>query len=80
MTVDRAHVGEILVSAAPLVFRADWSLLLELSSPPRVAFATPTAPNLDTSVTADQSHFRPIHASPDQPIHHPTGLDPNAGS
>lgn len=57
MAADRDHAGEILTAAAPLVFRADWSLLMELSSLPRVVYATPTAPPLDT---AGVDRFRPF--------------------
>ncbi|HEU5483736.1 MAG TPA: amino acid-binding protein [Microlunatus sp.] len=60
MTADRRRAGEILVSAAPLVFRADWSVLLQLS-PPRAAFCTPAAPNLDPSLIGRFQPFDTIH-------------------
>jgi hypothetical protein len=47
MAANSSRSAEILVSAAPLVFRADWSLLVELSASPGVTFSTSGAPDLD---------------------------------
>lgn len=47
IAADPARAGEILASTAPLVFRAQWSALLDVSSDPEVTFATPGAPDLD---------------------------------
>src|SRR3954453_1059490 len=38
IAADTERAGETLVVAAPLVFRAQWSLLLEVSDTPHVAF------------------------------------------
>jgi hypothetical protein len=48
MAADNSRSGETLVSAAPLVFRAQWSLLLlHVSGTPHVTFSSPGAPELD---------------------------------
>jgi hypothetical protein len=56
MAADSARAAETLVSAAPLVFRAQWSLLLQGSSVPQVTFSTPGAPCLNADST---KRFRP---------------------
>ena len=47
IAADPSRAGEILASAAPLVFRAQWSVLLDVSAAPQVTFGTPGAPDLD---------------------------------
>ena len=61
MTAESSRAGEILASAAPLVFRAQWSLLLEVSPAPRVVFSTPRAPDLDTDTIRRFHPFDTIH-------------------
>ena len=46
MTAESSRAVETLASAAPLVFRAQWSLLLEVSGASRVVFRSPGAPDL----------------------------------
>jgi hypothetical protein len=46
ITAEPARAGEIVASAAPLVFRAQWSVLLDVSAAPQVLFGTPGAPDL----------------------------------
>ncbi len=57
MAADSSLAGETLVTAAPLVFRAQWSLLLQVSADPHVTFSTPGAPRLDASTAG---RFRPF--------------------
>ena len=57
MAANSSRSAEILVSAAPLVFRAHWSLLVEVSGSPRVSFSTPGAPDLDVEGIG---RFRPL--------------------
>ena len=61
MTAETPRAGEILASAAPLVFRAQWSLLLEVSPAPRVVFSTPGAPDVDTDTIRRFHPFDTIH-------------------
>ena len=61
MTTESSRAGEILVSAAPLVFRAQWSLLLEVFAAPRVVFSTPGAPDLDTDTIRRFRPFDTVH-------------------
>lgn len=61
MTVDGSRADEILASAAPLVFRAQWSLLLHLSPAPHVVFRTPDAPDPGTDVLQRFEPFDTIH-------------------
>jgi len=61
MAADGSHADEILASAAPLVFRAQWSLLLHLFPAPRVAFSTPGAPDLDPEILQRFHPFDTIH-------------------
>jgi hypothetical protein len=72
-----SEADEILVSAAPLVFRAQWSVLLHLFPAPHVVFSTPDAPDLRPG-TAEQLHpFDTLHRAvlkvgrlPEQDAHH----------
>jgi hypothetical protein len=57
MAAAGARAGETLVTAAPLVFRAQWSVLLQVSTVPRLTFGTPGAPHLDRD---SQRRFRPF--------------------
>lgn len=61
MSADSSRAGEILVAAAPLVFRAQWGLLLEVSSAPRVSFSTPAAPALHATVLRRFQPFDRTH-------------------
>ena len=61
MAADSSRASEILVSAAPLVFRAQWSVLLKLSPVPRVVFGTPGAPKLDSDTIGRFQPFDVIH-------------------
>lgn len=61
IAADPSRAGEILVSAAPLVFRAEWSLLLDVSAEPRIVFATPAAPALDADQLRVFGPFDLIH-------------------
>lgn len=76
MTAESSQAGEILVSAAPLVFRADWSMLLEVSAELRIVERSRDAPDLDADtlrglqpfdvthrgvVTADPGRSREVH-------------------
>ena len=47
IAADPSRAGEILASTAPLIFRAQWSVLLDVSAAPHVTFGTPGAPDLD---------------------------------
>lgn len=60
MLEEGARSAEILVAAAPLVFRADWGVLVELSPAPGVGFRTPAAPDLSTD---ELEHFRPFDST-----------------
>lgn len=60
MTAESDRAGEVLVAAAPLVFRADWSLLLDVAGAPRVTFTTPEAPPL---AAADLARFAPFDST-----------------
>jgi hypothetical protein len=51
----------MLVSAAPLVFRAQWSLLLQVSGTPQVTFSSPGAPDLDSETAQRFRPFDTIH-------------------
>jgi hypothetical protein len=61
MAADNSRSGETLVSAAPLVFRAQWSLLLQVSSTPRVTFSSPGAPDLGPDIAERFGPFDTIH-------------------
>jgi hypothetical protein len=61
MAADSSRAGEILVAAAPLVFRAQWGLLLQASGVPHVRFGSPGAPDLDPDVAQRFGPFDTIH-------------------
>jgi len=61
MAADCSRAGETLVAAAPLVFRAQWSLLLQVAGTPRVTFASPGAPDLDADATRRFGPFEAVH-------------------
>jgi len=61
MAADNSRAGETLVSAAPLVFRAQWSLLLRISGSPHVIFSSPGAPDLDPDIAQRFGPFATIH-------------------
>jgi hypothetical protein len=61
MAADNSRAGETLVSAAPLVFRAQWSLLLQVSGTPQVTFSSPGAPDLDPDIAPRFGPFDTIH-------------------
>jgi len=61
MAADSTRADEILVSAAPLVFRAQWSLLLHVFPVPRVLFSTPGAPELGPDIAERFHPFDTIH-------------------
>ena len=60
MAADSPRAGEILVTAAPLVFRAQWSLLLQ-ASVPRVTFSTPGAPYVSPETVGRFRPFDTVH-------------------
>ena len=61
IAADPSRAGEILVSAAPLIFRAQWSVLLDVSAAPHIIFDTPTAPDLDADHLRRFGPFDIIH-------------------
>lgn len=61
MAADHARAGETLVSAAPLVFRAQWSLLLQVPESPHVTFSSPGAPDLDLDTARRFGPFDTVH-------------------
>jgi hypothetical protein len=61
MAADRSRAGETLASAAPLVFRAQWSLLLQVSGTPQVTFSSPGAPDLNPDIAPRFGPFDTIH-------------------
>jgi hypothetical protein len=64
MAADSAHAGETLATAAPLVFRAQWSLLLELTAGPHVTFRSPGAPDLQPDHLWSFGPFDEVHRVP----------------
>jgi hypothetical protein len=50
MAADSSRAAEILVSAAPFVFRADWAVLVRLFPAPHQVFGTSGAPDLSLDV------------------------------
>jgi hypothetical protein len=50
-----------LVSAAPLVFRAQWSVLVDVSAAPQVVFSTPGSPELDSAAIRRFRPFDTLH-------------------
>lgn len=61
MAAEPGRSAEILVAAAPLVFRAGWSLLVALSPDPRVSFRTPGAPDLTSDELEQFRAFESTH-------------------
>ena len=61
MAADSARAAETLASAAPLVFRAEWSLLLQVSDHPHVIFSSPAAPELDRATAERFGPFDSLH-------------------
>lgn len=61
IAADPTRAGEILASTAPLVFRAQWSVLLDVSSAPHVTFGTPGAPDLDAQRLRRFGPFDMLH-------------------
>jgi hypothetical protein len=61
MAADRTRAAEILATAAPLVFRAQWSLLLDVSATPEVTFRNPGAPDLTAAQVQHLGPFDAIH-------------------
>ena len=61
MAADSSRAAETLVTAAPLVFRAQWSLLLQVSAVPQVRFSTPGAPGLDVDCVGLFRPFDTLH-------------------
>jgi len=61
MTLDPAHAGETLANAAPIVFRAHWALLIQLSPALRVRLATERAPTLEDHGLALFGPFDQVH-------------------
>ncbi|MBM7797331.1 hypothetical protein JOE57_000252 [Microlunatus panaciterrae] len=70
MMADPAHAAETLVAQAPVVFRAQWAILVERcvgSAPGAVTFSTPHAPDLSPE---SLSHLQPFDDT------HVTDLEP----
>lgn len=70
MSADSDRAAEILVAASPLVFRAQWGLLLDVSGAARmgpeagtarVTFSTPAAPELGSDTIAMFAPFDTTH-------------------
>lgn len=61
IAADPSRSDEILASTAPLVFRAQWSVLLDVSAAPQVTFATPGAPDLDADLLRRFGPFDTLH-------------------
>lgn len=61
MVADGERSAETLMAAAPLVFRARWSLLLEVLGTPRVTASSPGAPDLDPEVAQRFAPFDTLH-------------------
>jgi hypothetical protein len=61
MTRDPEHAAEILVNAAPVVFRAHWALLIDLLTGPTVATGTEMAPEPDAEALAQLGPFHTLH-------------------
>ena len=61
MAADSSRAVQTLVTAAPLVFRAQWSLLLQASAVPHVTFSTPGAPVLDGDSVGRFRPFDTLH-------------------
>jgi hypothetical protein len=76
IAADPARAGEILASAAPLIFRAQWSVLLDVSGAPQVIFGTPDAPDLDVDHLRRFAPFDILHRVALEPDWIP-GSDPH---
>ena len=61
MVADGERAAETLMAAAPLVFRARWSLLLDVLGTPRATARSPGAPELDPEVARRFAPFDTIH-------------------
>jgi hypothetical protein len=61
MAADHSRAGATLVSAAPLVFRAQWSLLLQVFGTPHVTVSSPGAPDLNPDIVQRFGPFDTIH-------------------
>jgi hypothetical protein len=61
MAADSSRAAETLASAAPLVFRAQWSLLLQVVGIPKVIFSSPGAPALDPGTARRFRPYDTIH-------------------
>ena len=61
MADDGARAGETLVAAAPLVFRAQWSVLVHAASVPQIICGTPGAPHLDPDSIRRFRPFDTLH-------------------
>lgn len=77
MAADSSLAAEILASAAPLVFRAEWSLLLQVRGAVHVTFSSPGAPDLDSDAVQRFGPFDTLHRVvlepgwlPGWPAHH----------
>ena len=62
MTKDPRHAAEVLLAAAPVVFRAHWALLISVLPPPTVVLGTVMAPELDSQGVAQLGPFDTLHA------------------
>lgn len=61
MAANEAAAGETLAAAAPLVFRAQWSMLVHAANVPLVTFGTPGAPALDPISLRRLGPFDTLH-------------------
>ena len=61
MNADSCGAAEMLASASPIVFRAQWGLVLDVSAEPRVTFGTPAAPELDAETLGRFGPFDTTH-------------------
>ncbi len=61
MNADTCRAAEMLASASPIVFRAQWGLVLDVSAGPRVTFGTPAAPDLDAEILKRFGPFDTTH-------------------
>ena len=61
MNADRCRAAEMLASASPIVFRAQWGLVLDVSAGPRITFGTPAAPDLDAETLGRFGPFDTTH-------------------
>ncbi len=61
MNADSCRAAEMLASASPIVFRAQWGVVLDVSGTPRVTFGTPGAPALDEEILGRFGPFDRTH-------------------